>query len=242
MIGTDRNNGGAAADETVCRLLCGVFDCSLELAGQILLRGKLPRLSGARDDRAAGRPDLDALRHRRPAGRMRSSIRSTARSCCSTNIDRATFSAWSARLIRRPTMPTSSRSRRSPPSCSTAACWRCSPSSMAASASPCSRSWSTGSSRPRRGCTSMSPCPRSGRVHAELLRQARQSADLTIRPEPGPLRSRAARLDDAGDRVARGQRARAARHHPPRCRRAGGGRAAPARGADPMRRATGLSA
>ena len=40
MIGTDRNGGGAAADENVCRLLCGVFDCSVELAGHILVRGK----------------------------------------------------------------------------------------------------------------------------------------------------------------------------------------------------------
>jgi CRP-like cAMP-binding protein len=40
MIGTDSNKGGAPADETICRLLCGVFDCSIELAGHILLRGK----------------------------------------------------------------------------------------------------------------------------------------------------------------------------------------------------------
>jgi CRP/FNR family transcriptional regulator, cyclic AMP receptor protein len=40
MTGTDHNSGGAAADETICRLLCGVFDCSVELAGNILLRGK----------------------------------------------------------------------------------------------------------------------------------------------------------------------------------------------------------
>jgi CRP/FNR family cyclic AMP-dependent transcriptional regulator len=40
MTGTDRSNGGAAADDTVRRLLCGVFDCSVELAGNILLRGR----------------------------------------------------------------------------------------------------------------------------------------------------------------------------------------------------------
>ncbi|HMG47807.1 MAG TPA: Crp/Fnr family transcriptional regulator [Allosphingosinicella sp.] len=40
MIGTDSNKGGAPAEETICRLLCGVFDCSIELAGHILLRGK----------------------------------------------------------------------------------------------------------------------------------------------------------------------------------------------------------
>jgi CRP/FNR family transcriptional regulator, cyclic AMP receptor protein len=40
MIGTDQNGGGSPADETVCRLLCGVFDCSIELAGHILVRGR----------------------------------------------------------------------------------------------------------------------------------------------------------------------------------------------------------
>src|ERR1044072_1047275 len=40
MTGTDRSNGCAAADETVRRLLSGVFDCSIELAGHILLRGR----------------------------------------------------------------------------------------------------------------------------------------------------------------------------------------------------------
>jgi CRP-like cAMP-binding protein len=46
MIGTDSNNGGAPADETVCRLLCGVFDCSIELAGHILLRGRRREFHG----------------------------------------------------------------------------------------------------------------------------------------------------------------------------------------------------
>ncbi len=41
MIMADRDGGGAPADESVCRLLCGVFDCSLDLAGNILLRGRL---------------------------------------------------------------------------------------------------------------------------------------------------------------------------------------------------------
>jgi len=40
MIGADRN-GESAASDSVCRLLCGVFDCSLDVAGNILLRGKL---------------------------------------------------------------------------------------------------------------------------------------------------------------------------------------------------------
>ena len=40
MTGTDQSSEGAPADETVCRLLCGVFDCSIELAGHILVRGR----------------------------------------------------------------------------------------------------------------------------------------------------------------------------------------------------------
>ena len=40
MNGTDQNSEGAAADETISRLLCGVFDCSIELAGHILVRGR----------------------------------------------------------------------------------------------------------------------------------------------------------------------------------------------------------
>jgi CRP/FNR family transcriptional regulator, cyclic AMP receptor protein len=40
MNGTDHNSAGAPTDETVCRLLCGVFDCSVELAGHILVRGR----------------------------------------------------------------------------------------------------------------------------------------------------------------------------------------------------------
>lgn len=42
----DQNGGQEPADESVCRLLGGVFDCSLELAGQILLRGKLRGFEG----------------------------------------------------------------------------------------------------------------------------------------------------------------------------------------------------
>lgn len=41
MIGTGDDGGEKAAHEAVRRLLCRVFDCSLDLAGQILLRGKL---------------------------------------------------------------------------------------------------------------------------------------------------------------------------------------------------------
>jgi len=41
MIGAERNGDGTAAEESVCRLLCGVFDCSLDLAGHILVRGRL---------------------------------------------------------------------------------------------------------------------------------------------------------------------------------------------------------
>lgn len=40
MSGTDQNSEDAAADETIRRLLCGVFDCSIELAGNILVRGR----------------------------------------------------------------------------------------------------------------------------------------------------------------------------------------------------------
>ena len=40
MVGADRN-GENAADDSVCRLLCGVFDCSLDLAGSIFVRGRL---------------------------------------------------------------------------------------------------------------------------------------------------------------------------------------------------------
>jgi CRP/FNR family transcriptional regulator, cyclic AMP receptor protein len=41
MDGTDGNGGDAEAEDEVCRLLCGVFDCSHDLAGHILFRGKL---------------------------------------------------------------------------------------------------------------------------------------------------------------------------------------------------------
>ena len=46
MMMADRDGGGAPADESVCRLLCGVFDCSLDLAGNILLRGRLRQFPG----------------------------------------------------------------------------------------------------------------------------------------------------------------------------------------------------
>jgi len=46
MIMADRDGGGAPADESVCRVLCGVFDCSLDLAGNILLRGRLRQFPG----------------------------------------------------------------------------------------------------------------------------------------------------------------------------------------------------
>lgn len=46
MDGVDRNEEPEAVTESVCRLLSSVFDCSLELAGQILLRGKLRDFEG----------------------------------------------------------------------------------------------------------------------------------------------------------------------------------------------------
>jgi len=42
----DQDAGGQSASESVRRLLCCVFDCSLDLAGHILLRGKLRRFQG----------------------------------------------------------------------------------------------------------------------------------------------------------------------------------------------------
>jgi len=41
MDADDQDGAGASADEAVCRLLGRVFGCSLDLAGHILLRGKL---------------------------------------------------------------------------------------------------------------------------------------------------------------------------------------------------------
>jgi CRP-like cAMP-binding protein len=41
MTGTDRNLAGQPANDSVCGLLCNVFDCSTDLAGQILRRGKV---------------------------------------------------------------------------------------------------------------------------------------------------------------------------------------------------------
>lgn len=46
MGGIDQDAGIESASESVCRLLGGVFDCPLELAGQILLRGKLREFQG----------------------------------------------------------------------------------------------------------------------------------------------------------------------------------------------------
>lgn len=40
MVGADRN-GENAANDSVCRLLCAVFDCSPDLAGSIFVRGRL---------------------------------------------------------------------------------------------------------------------------------------------------------------------------------------------------------
>lgn len=46
MGGVKQDEDMASANESVCRLLGGVFDCSLELADQILLRGKLRDFQG----------------------------------------------------------------------------------------------------------------------------------------------------------------------------------------------------
>lgn len=41
MSGVEQDREKGPAGDPVCRLLCGVFDCSLDLAGHILLRGRL---------------------------------------------------------------------------------------------------------------------------------------------------------------------------------------------------------
>lgn len=46
MIESSRNGDGISANESVQRLLCRVFDCSPDLAGQILLRGRLRDFEG----------------------------------------------------------------------------------------------------------------------------------------------------------------------------------------------------
>ncbi len=46
MAGIDHSESPEAATESICRLLSGVFDCSLELAGNILLRGRLRNFDG----------------------------------------------------------------------------------------------------------------------------------------------------------------------------------------------------
>jgi len=46
MVELERGQGGAGVEDPVCRLLCGVFDCSLDLAGHILVRGRIRRFEG----------------------------------------------------------------------------------------------------------------------------------------------------------------------------------------------------
>lgn len=46
MTVTDRDAHDQFARHSVCDLLCGVFDCSADLAGNILLRGKLRQYEG----------------------------------------------------------------------------------------------------------------------------------------------------------------------------------------------------
>lgn len=46
MVEIDRDEPGQGANESVRRLLCGVFDCSLELAGSIFVRGKVRGFPG----------------------------------------------------------------------------------------------------------------------------------------------------------------------------------------------------
>jgi CRP/FNR family cyclic AMP-dependent transcriptional regulator len=46
MAGIDQGEEREAGAQSVCRLLAGVFDCPLDLAGQILLRGRLREFEG----------------------------------------------------------------------------------------------------------------------------------------------------------------------------------------------------
>jgi CRP/FNR family transcriptional regulator, cyclic AMP receptor protein len=46
MIESAKDGGEMSAHEAARRLLCGVFDCSLDLAGQIMLRGRLRDFQG----------------------------------------------------------------------------------------------------------------------------------------------------------------------------------------------------
>ena len=46
MAEIDQDEAAESASESVCRLLCDVFDCSFDLAGHILLRGKLRNFDG----------------------------------------------------------------------------------------------------------------------------------------------------------------------------------------------------
>jgi CRP/FNR family transcriptional regulator, cyclic AMP receptor protein len=44
--GSDQGWRDGTVDDSVCQLLCGVFDCSSDLAGHILLRGRLRQYEG----------------------------------------------------------------------------------------------------------------------------------------------------------------------------------------------------
>jgi len=46
MTKIDRDGNGEPTQESVCRLLCGVFDCPVDLAGHILVRGRLRQFAG----------------------------------------------------------------------------------------------------------------------------------------------------------------------------------------------------
>ncbi|HYN45803.1 MAG TPA: Crp/Fnr family transcriptional regulator [Allosphingosinicella sp.] len=46
MAEIEQDKERQSSSESVCRLLCGVFDCSFDLAGHILLRGKLRNFHG----------------------------------------------------------------------------------------------------------------------------------------------------------------------------------------------------
>jgi CRP/FNR family transcriptional regulator, cyclic AMP receptor protein len=46
MVEITRDAGDMQANESVCRLLCGVFDCAPDLASSILLRGRLRKFLG----------------------------------------------------------------------------------------------------------------------------------------------------------------------------------------------------
>ena len=234
MSGSEDGKERDAAAEAVCRLLCGVFDCPLELAGHILLRGRLCDFDGRativrRGDRistlyviVAGRAhaivySLDGqmvLLHEYRSGDFFGVV--SPPYSATHDADVVAVEQVSAFLLEGSVLALLAEQH---------ACI-----GLALLKVMVERLQQTASRMYEHVALSA-----VGRVHAELLRQARQSEDLAIRPEPGRLRSRVARIDHARNRVARGQRARAARHHPARRRRAGRGGAAPARGADPMK-------